>query len=105
MKGVTQVIEATLGAIIILAVMAFLFSGSVVQEQDVHEISYNCLTYAKDFTNFDEKLDECLPSTYDYDYRFCNTNDCSIDLTENKTVTVVDYINSGPELIRVWVYR
>ena len=105
MKGITQVIEATLGAILILGVMVFLFSVQPIQEQDIHEISYNCLTYAKDFTDFDNKLESCLPSSYDYEFRICSTTDCSITLPENKTVTSVDYINSGPELIRVWVYR
>ena len=105
MKGVTQVIEATLGAILILGVMIFLFSAQPVQEQDIHEISYECLKYAKDFTDFKDKLGSCLPGTYDYQFKICESIDCSTTLPENKTITVVDYIDSGPELIRVWVFR
>ncbi|MBU3905057.1 MAG: hypothetical protein KJ906_02840 [Nanoarchaeota archaeon] len=105
MKGVTQVIEATLGAIIILGLLMFLFTTQPVQEQDVHEISYKCLTYAKDFTDFNDKLNSCLPSTYDYQFKICENIDCSVALPENQTITVVDYIDVGPKLIKLWVYR
>ena len=105
MKGVTQVIEATLGAIMILGLLIFLFSVQPVQELDIHELSYDCLTYAKDFTEIKDKLDLCLPSTYKFELKICDSVECSVKLPENKTVTLVDYIESGPKIIKLWVYK
>ena len=105
MKGFTQTLEAVIGVVIIIGVMLFLFSPVNIQEQDIHETAYSCLKYAKDFEDFDVKLNECLPGTYQYQYRICEEISCSATLPENKTITAVDYINSGPEIIKVWVFK
>ena len=107
MKGVVNTLEAVIGVVIILGVMIFLFTFQPVQEQNMYDMSYKCLKYAKDFNNVEEAFDDCFPSTYEFQIRTCYTAQCKSlgALPVNATITSAEYIDSGPRLIKVWVYR
>ena len=107
MKGVTDTIEAVIGAIVILCVMMFLFTSQPVQEQDMYDTAYTCLEYAKDFSDMNSALRTCLPSSYDFQARICYSPTVCIpsaSLPVNTTITSAEYIDSGPRLIKIWVY-
>jgi hypothetical protein len=105
MKGFVNSLESVIGAVIILSALMFLFQPSASQEIGMYQTTYDCLTYAKDYTDFSTKFKECLPSTYDFQYNTCITPECSATLPENITVTSAEYIIAGPKLIKVWVYK
>ncbi len=110
MKGVVNTIEALIGAIMILGLMIFLFTPQPMQEPDMYRTSYTCLKYAKDSENIKTSLDQCIPDTYKFDYRICETADCPASglvssLPENTTIVSAEYIDSGPRLIKIWVYK
>ncbi|MDD5416821.1 MAG: hypothetical protein PHU12_02485 [Candidatus Aenigmarchaeota archaeon] len=102
-KGFVNTVEAVLGALIIMSVMIYLFPQQAIQEQSMHDITYNCLKYAKDYSDLDAKLKECIPISYKYQYKICSSSDCSTTLPEG-TVTSADYITEN-SLVRVWVYK
>ncbi len=110
MKGVTNIIEAVIGAIIILGVMMFLFTSQPIHDQDMYDTAYSCLEYAKDFSDMNSALRSCLPSSYDFQAKICNAPIGCADslvstLPANATITSAEYIDSGPRLIKLWVYK
>jgi len=108
MKGFTNTVEALIGAIIVLSVMLFLFVPGGVQEQDLYNTVYNCLKYSKDYENMEANFSSCIPSSYDYVIKTCGPGElgnCFISGMEDRTVVSADYVDSGPELIKVWVYK
>ncbi|MBU3896684.1 MAG: hypothetical protein KJ697_02000 [Nanoarchaeota archaeon] len=106
MKGFVNALESVIGAVIILSTLMFLFQPAPMKEIGMYDTTYDCLAYAKDYSNFAVKFEECLPSTYDFEYNICVTPECSVNnLPENITVTSAEYITAGPKLIKVWVYK
>lgn len=103
MKGFTNTIEAVIGAVIILSVMMWLFQTPATQETSSYSMAYNCLKYAKDSANVDAKLRECIPISYNYQFKVCGS-DCSAALPSNVTVTSADYISNG-KIMKLWMYR
>ncbi len=105
MKGVVNTLEALIGVMIILGVMFFLFASGMqnTPTTGMHDVAYDCLVYAKDYSDMDVKLRECIPSSYDFQVKTCNSADCSITLPD-ETVYSVEYIDSGSKLIKMWVY-
>lgn len=100
MKAMANIIEAVISAMIILSAMLFLFNSAPIQDQDIYETAYNCLIYSKDTMNMETSFRQCLPSTYNFCF-----GDCIGSLPSGATVVSVEYIDSGPELIKVWVYK
>lgn len=105
MKGFINTIEAVIGAVIILSALMFLFQPQASQSQDMYQTTYDCLKYAKDYSDFGTAFKGCIPSTYQFQYNICTTTDCPANLPENITVTSAEYILAGPKLIKVWVYK
>jgi len=105
MKAMANIIEAVIGAMIILGAMMFLFTSQPIQEQDMYDTVYNCLIHSKDYTNMETVFGQCIPSTYDFQMKTCTTTECMTTLPSDKTIISAEYIDSGPELIKVWVYK
>jgi len=110
MKGVANIIEAVIGAMIILGVMMYLFTSTspILPEtgpEGTYETIYDCLVYAKDYSDIENKFDECIPSSYEIaDFKICDTTDCSMNTMLDVQVYVAEYIDEGPRLIKVAVY-
>jgi len=106
MKGFVNALESVIGAVIILSALMFLFQPAPSQEGGMYQTTYECLKYAKDYSNFETTFRSCLPSTYEFEYSMCDMPIClANNLPENITVTSAEYIISGPKLIKVWVYK
>lgn len=105
MKAMTNIIEAIIGAMIILGAMMFLFSSQPIQEQDMYNTVYSCLIHAKDYSNMETVFGQCIPSTYEFQIKTCSVSNCITSLPVNKTIISAEYIDSGPQLIKAWVYK
>lgn len=99
MKGFVNTVEALIGAILILSTMIYLFSPQQIQEQDIYGKAYDCLKYAKDFSDAEVRVAQCLPATYQF--KLC-TDDCTVNA--QGTVIVADYIEQG-KITKLWVYK
>ena len=120
-KGVVQTLEATIGAVLILSTLVFLYSFQAdTTEINLLDKADACLKYLDNkgelryyafngVTTLETKVKDCLPGITDFDLKVCYTEQCNGDLPENKTVVLSSYIISGydtvnPALINLWVW-
>ncbi len=120
-KGFVQTLESSIGAVLILSMVILLYSYQpAVPEMQLLQKGYDCLEnldntgylryYAfNNLTELENNIDNCLPATTEFKIRICDTEDCSTNLPDNKTIILASYLISGyespqPSLINLWVW-
>jgi hypothetical protein len=116
---VVKTLEAALAIVIILSSVVFLFPGSSSQQATYS--AYNCLRqmdqdgslryYASEMltSGIESSLRGCIPVSFDYSVKLCQSSDCSTATPPGKSVFLTSYMISGadqfgPALVNVWVW-
>jgi len=121
MKGIVYIMEAILGAILILVGIMLIFP-SQQNEPGLSENGYNCLVYLDQkgllknyvensrITDLNNSLKQCLPPIFDFKFKICATSNC-IDTTipYDKPVYLSSYLIAGENtynkaLINLWIW-
>jgi len=109
---VTQTLEATLGAMIVLIAIVVMFSPITIKE-DFSQIGYNCLKNLDNKGSLDyyvlngmteelrNDLESCVP--IEFDIKICKTTDCTTVLPD-KDVYVTSYL-INTNLINLWMWK
>jgi hypothetical protein len=93
---------------LILGAMMYLFGQVPVNAPTgMYDIVHNCLDYAKDYSDIQGKLKECIPSSYQFQVKVCapgsiNSKSCEANVPDTTTY-LAEYIKTD-KIIRVWVY-
>ena len=111
---VVKTLEAALAIVIILSSIVFLFPGSISQQKPYS--AYSCLSqmdivgslrhYASEPSSIESSLRGCIPVSFDYVVKVCQSSDCGISTPPGKAVFLTSYMISGedPSLVNVWMW-
>lgn len=122
MKGTIDIIEAIIGAIIVLVGITMLYPVGETTEAQLTDVGYDCLRnldqaevlkyyVANDMTSsLNSSLRGCLPGIIEFSFKACDSVNCNPDyIPTNREVFVSGYLVSGYEsydarLVNVWLW-
>jgi hypothetical protein len=111
---VVKTLEAALAIVIILSSIVFLFPVSISQQKPYS--AYSCLSqmdmngilrhYASEPSVIELGLRGCIPVSFDYEVKVCQSSNCGTSTPLGKSVFLTSYMISGedPALVNVWVW-